>query len=67
MTGFYIGDDGLMVEEPVHDLATWYSQFHDATNSLNYEAHVMLLRSFMSLTALQSGSKGMCKNSRGLL
>jgi DNA-binding MarR family transcriptional regulator len=56
MTGFYIGDDGLMVEEPVHDLATWYSKFPVAHNALNYEAHVMLLRSFMSLTALTSGS-----------
>jgi len=56
MTGFYIGDDGLMVEEPVHDLATWYSKFPHASDSLNYEAHVMLLRSFMSLTALTSGS-----------
>ena len=56
MTGFLIGDDGLMAEEPVHDLATWYSKFPCATNALNYEAHVMLLRAFMSLTALTSGS-----------
>ena len=27
MTGFYIGEDGLMAEEDVHDLAAWYGQF----------------------------------------
>jgi DNA-binding MarR family transcriptional regulator len=56
MTGFHIDGNGLMVEEPVHDLANWYGKFPAAKDSLNYEAHVMLLRSFMSLTALTSGS-----------
>jgi DNA-binding MarR family transcriptional regulator len=37
-------------------LASWYSKFPEAGESLNYEAHLMLLRAFMSLTALTSGS-----------
>jgi DNA-binding MarR family transcriptional regulator len=56
MTGFHVDGSGLMVEEPVHELASWYAKFPHASDSLNYEAHVMLLRSFMSLTALTSGS-----------
>ncbi|HLF76352.1 MAG TPA: MarR family transcriptional regulator [Dehalococcoidia bacterium] len=56
MTDFTIGEDGFWVERSIHDLAAWYCQFDEAGNSLNYEAHVMLLRAYVSLVALTSGS-----------
>jgi len=56
MTDFSVGDNGLMVESSIHELAAWYSRFPDAGNSLNYEAHVMLMRAYVSLVAVTSGS-----------
>lgn len=57
MTDFGIGEDGMIVERSIHDLATWYSEFEAAGNPLNYEAHVMLLRAYVSLVAQSSGSR----------
>lgn len=57
MTDFGIGNDGMIVERSIHDLAAWYSQFAEAGNPLNYEAHVMLLRAYVSLVAQSSGSR----------
>jgi DNA-binding MarR family transcriptional regulator len=56
VTDFGIGEDGLMVERSIRDLASWYCQFDEAGNSLNYEAHVMLLRAYVSLVSLTSGT-----------
>jgi DNA-binding MarR family transcriptional regulator len=56
MTDFRIGQDGFMEERSIHELAAWYGEFPEAGNSLNYEAHVMLLRAYVSLVARSSGS-----------
>jgi DNA-binding MarR family transcriptional regulator len=56
MTDFSVGENGMMVERSIHELAEWYSQFPDGGNPLNYEAHVMLMRTYTSLIALSSGS-----------
>src|SRR5215210_17466 len=56
MTDFSVGENGMMVERSIHELAEWYSQFDDGGNPLNYEAHVMLMRTYTSLIALSSGS-----------
>ena len=56
MTDFSVGENGMMVERSIHELADWYSQFPDGGNPLNYEAHVMLMRSYVSLVAVTSGS-----------
>ena len=56
MTDFSVGENGMMVECSIHDLAQWYAKFPGGTNPLNYEAHVMLMRTYTSLVALNSGS-----------
>jgi DNA-binding MarR family transcriptional regulator len=56
MTDFSVGENGMMVERSIHELAEWYSQFPDGGNKLNYEAHVMLMRTYTSLVSLDSGS-----------
>jgi DNA-binding MarR family transcriptional regulator len=56
LTDFIVGEDGLLAERSIHDLAAWYGKFPTARNPLNYEAHVMLLRAYISLTAVTSGS-----------
>jgi len=56
MADFGIGEDGMIVERSIHDLAVWYAEFEAAGNPLNYEAHVMLLRAYVSLVAQTSGS-----------
>ena len=56
MTDFSIGENGMMVERSIHELGDWYAQFPDGGNPLNYEAHVMLMRTYTSLIALSSGS-----------
>ena len=56
MTDFSVGENGMMVERSIHELAEWYSRFPGSHNKLNYEAHVMLMRTYTSLTAITSGS-----------
>jgi DNA-binding MarR family transcriptional regulator len=56
MTDFSVGENGLMVERSIHDLAEWYARLPDGTNPLNYEAHVMLLRAYTSLVAQTAGT-----------
>jgi DNA-binding MarR family transcriptional regulator len=56
MTDFSVGKNGMMVERSIHELAEWYSQLPEGGNKLNYEAHVMLMRTYTSLIALTSGS-----------
>ena len=56
MTDFSIDENGLLAERSIHELGAWYSQFPESGNPLNYEAHVMLLRAYSSLTTLASSS-----------
>ena len=56
MSGFTVGEDGLLEEQSIHDLAEWYSQFPQSRDPLNYEAHVMVFRAFIALTSTSSGS-----------
>ena len=56
MTDFIVGENGMMMERSIHELGDWYAQFPDGGNPLNYEAHVMLMRTYTSLIALTSGT-----------
>lgn len=40
---------GWMSEAPVHDLATWYHDECPDTTSLTFEAHLMVLRTYVTL------------------
>jgi DNA-binding MarR family transcriptional regulator len=49
MNQFEVGEDGLLSETPVTDLATWYNEHCPNTPSLAFEAQFMLMRTYMSL------------------
>jgi DNA-binding MarR family transcriptional regulator len=43
--------DGWLTEEPVHELATWYYEVCPQTDLLSFEAHLMVLRSYVALSS----------------
>jgi DNA-binding MarR family transcriptional regulator len=49
MNQFDVGEDGLLSERPVTDLATWYNEHCPQTRSMAFEAQFMLMRTYMSL------------------
>jgi DNA-binding MarR family transcriptional regulator len=49
MDHFEVGEDGLLSETPITDLASWYSQHCPQTPHLAFEAQFMLMRTYMSL------------------
>jgi DNA-binding MarR family transcriptional regulator len=49
MNQFEVGEDGLLSEGSITDLATWYHQQCPDTNPLAFEAQFMLMRTYMSL------------------
>ena len=49
MDQFEVGEDGLLSETPITDLASWYSQHCPQTPHLAFEAQFMLMRTYMSL------------------
>lgn len=49
MNQFEVGEDGLLYEKPVTDLAGWYHQHCQQTDPLAFEAQFMLMRTYMSL------------------
>jgi len=49
MNQFEVGEDGLLSETPVTDLATWYNQHCPQTDAMAFEAQFMLMRTYMSL------------------
>ena len=51
MSEFLVSEDGLMTEKAIRELAEWYNSYSTGGDSLNYEAHVMLLRAYLALTA----------------
>ena len=56
MSDFTVGEDGLLEERAIHELAQWYSHFPHSRDPINYEAHIMVFRAFIALTATSSGS-----------
>jgi DNA-binding MarR family transcriptional regulator len=49
MNQFEVGEDRLLTETPVADLARWYNEHCPATPTLAFEAQFMLMRAYMSL------------------
>jgi DNA-binding MarR family transcriptional regulator len=49
MNLFEVGEDGLLSEKSVADLAAWYKQYCPKTPVLAFEAQFMLMRTYMSL------------------
>jgi DNA-binding MarR family transcriptional regulator len=49
MNQFEVGEDGLLSEMPVTDLATWYHEHCPETPPMAFEAQFMLMRTYMSL------------------
>jgi DNA-binding MarR family transcriptional regulator len=49
MNQFEVGEDGLLSEKPVTDLATWYNEHCPQTHPMAFEAQFMLMRTYMSL------------------
>jgi DNA-binding MarR family transcriptional regulator len=43
--------DGWLTESSVRDLAAWYHEQRPETNALTFEAHLMVLRAYVSLAA----------------
>jgi DNA-binding MarR family transcriptional regulator len=43
-------EDGWVVETAVRDLAAWYSRYCPETSSPTFEAHLMVLRAYVTLT-----------------
>jgi DNA-binding MarR family transcriptional regulator len=56
LADFTVGEDGLIQERSIRDLAEWYAQFPTSRDALNYEAHVMVFRAYIALTSTSSGS-----------
>jgi DNA-binding MarR family transcriptional regulator len=51
MPEFIVGEDGLMTERAVCDLATWYNEHCPKTDRLSFEVHLMLIRTYGAMTA----------------
>lgn len=51
MSEFLVSKEGLLSEKPIRELAEWYSSYSNSGDSLSYEAHVMMLRAYLALTA----------------
>jgi DNA-binding MarR family transcriptional regulator len=49
MNQFEVGEDGLLSETPVTELASWYAEYCPRTRELAFEAQFMLMRTYMSL------------------
>lgn len=49
MNQFEVGEDGLLSETPVAELAAWYGEHCPETPLLAFEAQFMLMRTYMSL------------------
>jgi DNA-binding MarR family transcriptional regulator len=49
MNQFEVGEDGLLSETPITDLAAWYNEHCPSTPPLAFEAQFMLMRTYMSL------------------
>ena len=49
MNQFEVGEDGLLSETPITDLAAWYREHCPNTPERTFEAQFMLMRTYMSL------------------
>jgi DNA-binding MarR family transcriptional regulator len=49
MNQFEVGEDGLLSETPVAELAAWYNEHCPETPMLAFEAQFLLMRTYMSL------------------
>jgi DNA-binding MarR family transcriptional regulator len=49
MNQFEVGEDGLLSETPVSELAAWYNGYCPETPEIAFEAQFMLMRTYMSL------------------
>jgi MarR family 2-MHQ and catechol resistance regulon transcriptional repressor len=56
MANFITKDDGLLTEESIHELATWYSRQSPKGQAATYEAHLMFLRAHNAVTSQEGPS-----------